>query len=169
MSASGAEKCRAQTCAPPDHLPELRLGKHLFEEHKVYDLLYIDARIQHVHRDRDLRKTSRLVEIVDQVLHIVCVVIDHAREVPAPLREQLVKPLHDKLRVLVVARKDDRLAQLVAALYALPLLHQVNKHLVYGVLVEQPCVERVRVDPWRKVVRRFGIAELLLVLLLLFL
>ena len=51
-----AEQVRAQPRAAADHLPELGLRAHQLEEHEVDDLRHVDAGVEHVDRDRDVRR-----------------------------------------------------------------------------------------------------------------
>ena len=76
------EQLRAQARAAPDHLPELDLRVDRLEEDQVRHLGHVDAGVEHVHRDRDVRRLVLLREVVEQALRILGVVVDDAREVP---------------------------------------------------------------------------------------
>ena len=52
----GSEQIGAQARAAPDHLPELDPRVDRLEEDQVGDLGHVDAGIEHVHRDRDVRR-----------------------------------------------------------------------------------------------------------------
>ncbi len=67
---AGAVQVRSQTGAAADHLPELRLRPHGFEEHQVHDLRDVDAGVEHVDGDRDVRFLVGLGELVDEVLTV---------------------------------------------------------------------------------------------------
>ena len=68
---------RAQPGAPSYHLPELGLAHHLFEEYQVQHLRHIDAGVQHVYGDGDLRQLFRVGELVDGTLGVGHVVVDN--------------------------------------------------------------------------------------------
>ncbi len=53
-----AEQVRAQPRAAPEHLPELGLRAHQLEEDQVHDLRDVDAGVEHVHRDGDVRRLA---------------------------------------------------------------------------------------------------------------
>ena len=72
--------------------------------------------------------------------------IDHAGEMAGKVRVVGVEALRDELGMGVVLGEDDRLAEPVAVLDLDAVRHQVLEHLVDGVGVEQPLVERGRVD-----------------------
>ena len=65
-----AEQVGAEPRAAPHHLPELRLRAHLLEEDEVHDLRHVDAGVEHVDRDGDVRRLALLREVVDQRLRI---------------------------------------------------------------------------------------------------
>ena len=64
------EQVGAQPGAAADHLPELRLRADHLEEHEVDDLGYVDAGVEHVDGDRDVRRLVGLGEVVDQALGV---------------------------------------------------------------------------------------------------
>ena len=53
---AGAEEIGAKPRAAADHLPKLRLRPDQLEEHEVDDLRHVDAGIEHVDGDRDVRR-----------------------------------------------------------------------------------------------------------------
>src|SRR3546814_9002956 len=71
---------------------------------------------------------------------------DDAGERALVMRVMMIEAPGDELRVLLVDREDDGLAQPVAAVHLQPVLHRVLQHQVDGVLVEQPLVDLGRVD-----------------------
>ena len=77
---AGPEQVRAQPGAAAEHLPEFRLRPHDLEEDQVDDLRHIDAGVEHVDRDRDVRRFVRLIKIVEQRLRVFGLVVDHPRE-----------------------------------------------------------------------------------------
>ena len=116
---------------------------------RLCHLGHIDASIEHVHRDRDVRRFVLSREVVEQALRIRGVVIDDAGEVPGVLRVVVVEPLFDERRMLVIAREDDRLGQSVATVDRVAVLHEMLQHLVDRVVVEEPVVDGRGVDPFR--------------------
>src|SRR5690606_31183561 len=67
------------------------------------------------------------------------------REVPAEIREILVEALGDEVGMGLVLGEQDGLAQPVAALHLEAMGHQVGQHLVHGIPVEQPFIDRLRI------------------------
>ena len=132
------EHVRAQPRAAPDHLPELDARVDRLEEHEVQHLGHVDAGVEHVDRDRDVRRLVGLGEVVDQALGVLRLVVDDAGEVPGVLRVVVVEALLDERRVAVVPREHDRLGEPVPALDRVAVRHDVLEHLVDGVGVEQP-------------------------------
>ena len=63
---AGAEEIRAKARAATDDLPELRLRADQLEEHEVDDLRYVDAGVEHVDGNGDMRIAILLREVVDQ-------------------------------------------------------------------------------------------------------
>ena len=158
---AGAEEVRAQACTAAHHLPELGLGVHGLEEDQVHHLGDVDARIQHVHAHGDLGQQLGVAELVDEVLGVLLLIVDHRQEVPGIVRELLLEALADGERMQVVAGEDDGLAQLVAALHLDAVRHHMRQGLVDGVGVEEPVVDGLRADLVRH--RTVGVAEGLLV------
>ena len=111
----GPEQVRAQPRAAADHLPELGLRAHQLEEHQVHDLRHVDAGVEHVHRDRDVRRLVLAREVVDQALRVLGLERDDARELALVVRIVGVEALGDELGVLLVLGEEDRLAEPVAA------------------------------------------------------
>ena len=85
---------------------------------------------------------SLVGEIVDQALRVFGLESDDACELALEMRVVDVEPLGDELGVVVVLGEDDGLAQPVAASHLLPARHQMLQHLVHGVRIEQPLVDR---------------------------
>ena len=50
------EQIRTESRAASDHLPELDLRVDRLEEDQVHDLGNVDAGVEHVHRDGDVRR-----------------------------------------------------------------------------------------------------------------
>ncbi len=81
-------------------------------------------------------------ELVDEVLRVLGAVGDDPGELTAVLGVVDVEALGDELGVRLVLGEDDRLAQPVPAVDLGAVEHQVGEHLVDGVGVEQPLVQR---------------------------
>jgi hypothetical protein len=129
-----SEQIQAQPRAASDHLPELDVRVHGLGEHQVDDLRHVDARIEHVHRDgdRQVGVRARAFEVVDQFFGPRIVGVDHAAEVAAVLRVQLVEQILQQDRVFVVAGEDDRLAQPAALGHSDAVFHQVAEDDAVG-------------------------------------
>ena len=140
------EEVRTEPRAAAEHLPELRLRAEDFEEDKVHDLQHVDPGVEHVYRNGNVWCLVRLAEILEQRLRIIGLEIDHPREGPFKVRVVGIETFNDELRVVMVLGEDDGLAEPVAGGNLQPVRHQVLEHLVDGVGVEQPFVNRGRVD-----------------------
>ena len=68
LVVAGPEQVGAQPGAAADHLPELGLRPDQLEEHEVDDLGHVDAGVEHVDRDGDVRGLVLDREVVDQAL-----------------------------------------------------------------------------------------------------
>jgi hypothetical protein len=85
-------------------------------------------------------------EIIDEGLGVLGLERDDARELAFEVRVVRVEAVGDEVRVLLVLREDNRLAESVAAGHANAARHEVLQHLVDCVLVEQPLVDRFGLD-----------------------
>jgi len=150
LVAPRPEEIRTEPRAAPDHLPELDPGVDRLEEDEIRDLGDVDARVQHIHGDGDVRRLVGLGEVVDQTLRISGVVVDHAREAPRGVRVVRAEASFDELRMLMVPSEENRLGEPVAALHRMPALHQVPERLVRRIAVEEPAVHRRGVHPLGK-------------------
>ena len=54
------QKPRTQAGSATDHLPEFCLAQNLFEKDQIQNLRHIDAGVQHIHRDGNLRQLLRV-------------------------------------------------------------------------------------------------------------
>ena len=139
-----AGKGWAEPCTTADHLPELRFAAHFFEEHQIHALRYIDARVHHIHRDRNKRRLVRLFEIVNDGLRIGVVAdhpLDESRVLGLQLRVELAEAFPDKLRVALVLGKDNGLADAVTTRRLDAPFHQVLQHRVHSVGVEDELIQ----------------------------
>ena len=139
-----AGQALAQPGASPDHLPEFRLGTHLFEEHQIDRLRHVNSRIHHIHRHHNVRLPLRHLEIVNDRL-CICVVADHALgKGSAVLRVQLIKTLQNKLRMTLILGKNNGLPKAVATRHADPPLHEILKYKIHRGLVKYKPVKLFR-------------------------
>src|SRR5438046_2483375 len=79
------------------HLPEFCLRAHELEEDQVPDLRDVNPSIEHVHRDRDVRRPLLAREVIDQVLHVLGLERDDARELAPIVRVVGVEALRDEV------------------------------------------------------------------------
>ena len=84
-------------------------------------------------------------EVVEDVLRVRLVVVDHAREAALEVGIILIEALLNEQRVLVVLGEHDGLGKPVAAVHFLTARHQVLQNLVHGIGVEEPLVDRAGV------------------------
>jgi len=61
-----SEQIRAQPGAAPEHLPELGLRADDLEENEVHHFWYVDSGVEHIYRDRNVRRLIRQIEIIKQ-------------------------------------------------------------------------------------------------------
>ena len=139
----------AQASAPPDHLPELGLAHHLFEEHQIQHLRHINTGIQHIYGNSDLRQFFRIRELINGTLGIGHVVVDHLG-ITGQMGIFFAQDLQDFLSMTMVFRKDNRLAQFFAVVDLQAMLHQDMERLADGILIEHPLVQLGRADPFRQ-------------------
>ena len=118
------EQIRTESRAASDHLPELDLRVDRLEENQVRNLGNVDAGVEHIHRDGDVRRGVLLCEVVEEALRIRRIVVDDAREGSLMLRVVVIESLLDELRVRVVASKEDRFGQPVSPFDCVAMLHQ---------------------------------------------
>ena len=141
------EQIGTEPRAATHHLPELGLRAHQLEEDQVHDLGDVDAGVEHVHRDREVWVLFLVRGAVDQALRVLRLEGDDAGDLALVVRIVGVETLGDELRVGLVLGEEDRLAKPVAAGDREATGHKVRQHLVHGVLVEQPLVDRFGIDP----------------------
>ena len=144
-----AAQPRAKPRAAADHLPEFRLRAHLLEKYQIHRLRHVYARVHHVHGYGYVRLLVGNFKILQQSLRVGVVADDAPREPAAVLRIEFVEPLHDKLRVILVLRENNALAEAVSALYADAVLHQILQNRVNSSLVENKFIELRRWDELR--------------------
>ena len=106
----------------------------------------IDPGIEHIDRDRysQLVVGSFAFEVIDQLFGPRVIVVNDLAELAAILWIHLVEELAQKHRVLVIARKDDRLARDLAGGVFLPVFHQVAQDHPVCVLVVDDLVDVLR-------------------------
>ena len=131
---------RTQTGAAPDHLPELRLAHDLFEEHQIQHLRHVNAGVQHIHGNGDLRQFLRVRKFVDGALRIGHIVVDDLGKA-GKVRIFLIENREDFLRMGVILCKDDRLAQFIAIVDGQAVGHQRVQYLSDGVFIENPFIQ----------------------------
>ena len=96
----GRKQVRAQPRATPHHLPELGLGAHQLEEDQVDDLRDVDAGVEHVHRDGDVRRLVLDREVIDQALGVFGLEGDDPGELALEVRVVGIEALGDELGVV---------------------------------------------------------------------
>ena len=122
---TGSIQVRAQPRATPHHLPELGFGPNHLEEHQIDDLRHVDAGVQHVHRNSDVRHALLGGELVNQALRVFGLVGHHAGKMTVVVRVVEVEALGNELGVGVVLGKHDGLAKAVATGHLFATGHQV--------------------------------------------
>ena len=106
------QKPRTQACAATDHLPELCLAQDFLKKTR-FRTSDIDAGVQHIYRNSDLRQLLRVGEFVNGTLRILELIIDH-HSIAAQMWIFLIEHLEDFFRVVVALGKNNRLADFAA-------------------------------------------------------
>ena len=143
------KQVRTQPRPSAHHLPELGLRPDQLEEHQVDHFRDVDPGVEHVHREREVRRFLLDGKIVDQALDILGRKGDDPGELALEVGIVDVKPLRNKVGMGLVLGKEDRLPQPITASHHEPVCHQVRQNLVDGVRVEQPPIHSLRLDPDR--------------------
>ena len=136
------KQIRAEARAAPQHLPELGFRAHHLEEDQIEHFRHIDAGVEHIDRERNVRHLLLVGEVVNQALRIFGFVRHYPGEMALVVRVVDIETLGNKFGVGVVLGEDNGLAEPVAASHLLAPGHQVRQHLIDGVGVEQPFIER---------------------------
>jgi hypothetical protein len=80
LSSPGPEEIRAEPRSAPEHLPELGLRADQLEEDEVHHLRDVDAGVEHVDRDGDVRRLVLVREGVDQTLRVFRLELERHRD-----------------------------------------------------------------------------------------
>jgi len=131
---------RTQTGATPNHLPEFCLAHDLFEEHQIQHFRHVNAGVQHIHGNSDLRHFLRVRKFVDGALRIGHIVVDDLGKA-GKMWVFLIENPEDFLCMGVILCKDDRLAQFVAVVDGQTVGHQRIQYLSDGVFIENPFIQ----------------------------
>ena len=134
------QQAGAEPGAAANHLPELGLAHNLFEKHQVEHLRHINAGVQHVHGNGDLRQLLRVGKFVNGALRVGHIVVYDLRKA-GQMGIFFMEHRKDFLRMGVIFCKDDGLAQLAAVIDGQAVCHQGIQNLPDGVLVEDPFVQ----------------------------
>ena len=132
---------RTQTGASPNHLPELCLAHDLLEKHQIQHFRHVNAGVQHVYGNGDLRQLLRVGKLVNGALGIGHVVVDDLGKA-GKMRVFLIENRKDLLCMGVILCKDDRLAQFIAIVDGQTVGHQCIQYLSDGIFIEDPFVQR---------------------------
>ena len=132
---------RTQTGAASNHLPELRFAHDLFKEHQIQHLRHVNAGVQHIHGNSDLRHFFRVGKLVNGTLRIGHVIVDDLGKA-RKMWVFLIENPEDFLCMGVIFRKNDGLAQLAAVVDGQAVGHQRVQYLSDGVFIENPFVQR---------------------------
>ena len=141
------EQTETETGAAPQHLPEFGLGANQLEEDQVHHLRHVDAGIQHIHGDGDVGSPLLLVKFIDDTLHVLGLKGNDPGELPLVVGIIQIEPLVDKLGMGLIFGKDDGLSQSISAGNLQAAGHDVLQHLVHGVRIEEPFIDRLRLHP----------------------
>ena len=120
----------AQTGTTTFHLLKFYLRVNWLEEYQVQDLWHIDTSIKHIHTHSNTWLVIYLLKLVEQMLLLSLLIVNHLAIVWPKLRIQHCKSLSNLYGMLMVVRKDDGLTNILSAIHAQPLLHQFLQHLV---------------------------------------
>ena len=104
-------------------------------------LRHVDAGVQHIHGNGDLRQLFRIGELVNRALGVSHIVINDLGKA-GKMRVFFIENREDFLRMGVIFCKDDRFAQLTAVVDGQTVGHQRVQYLSDGVFIENPFVQR---------------------------
>ena len=136
----GAGQSLAQARSTTDHLPEFRLGTHLFEEYKVNALRHIDAGIHHVDRHCNNRLFLWHFEIVDDRLRI-CVIADHSLGKCAfESGVQFIESLQNELCMAFILGEDNCFPQSVTTGDAYTAFHHILQYSIHSGFIKHEFV-----------------------------
>ena len=113
----------AQPRAAAEHLPEFGFRPHDFEKDEVDDLRHINAGVEHVDRDRDVRRLVRLIKIIEQRLRVFGLVVDRPCKRAFKMRVVDIETLNDELRMFAILGENNRLAEPIAGGHLEPVRH----------------------------------------------
>ena len=71
------KQSRTKSCSSAYHLPKLCLTHNLLKEHQIQNLRHINACIEHIHGNGNLRELFRIRKFIDQALRIIDFVVNH--------------------------------------------------------------------------------------------
>src|SRR5262249_30993156 len=111
LVVAGTEQVGAQSGAAPHHLPELRFRPNQLKEDEVDNFRDVNARIEHVHGNGDMRRLRQIREGVNQALRVFRLERDDPSEFSPEMRVILVEAVHDEERVVIVLGKNDGFAK----------------------------------------------------------
>ena len=134
------QQVRTKACTPANHLPEFRSGSDRFVENEVDTFGHINAGVEHIHRNGNMRGCFRFGELFYEIIGVLLIVVDNLAEVTTQVWELLVEPLLDEQGVFVASGKDDGFTQPVATSHFDTLFHQAGQHLIHRVFIEEPCI-----------------------------
>jgi len=140
------EEIGTEARAASDHLPKLGLRADALEEGEIDHLGDVNAGVEHVNGDRQVRHLLWLGEVVDQRLSIVDLMSDDSRESPFQMRVVMIEAFRDELGMALVLGEQDRLTQAVSVSYLNAVLHQMREHKIDRVFVEEPLMHLRRFD-----------------------
>ena len=144
------QKPRTQAGSATDHLPEFCLAQNLFEKDQIQNLRHIDAGVQHIHRDGNLRQFLRVRKFVNGTLRITKPIVDH-HGIAVHVRIFLIEHFEDFFCVVVALGKNNRFSNFAAVVDFQGVLHHDIQDLPNGVLVEQPAVQSRCINAGRQV------------------
>ena len=111
------EQTFAQTGTASDHLPELRLTHNLLEKHQVQNFRHVNACVQHIDRNSDLRQLVPIGKFIQQALRIIGIVVNYPAVMRRIFRVFLIPDSQNLLGMQVVFGEDNRLADTTAVIY----------------------------------------------------
>ena len=138
---AGAEEIGAEAGAAADHLPELGFGADELEEDEVQDFGHVDASVEHIDGDGDMRHGIDFGKTFNEGLGVFGFEGDDAGELAHVLRVIGVETLFDEAGVVVVFGEDDGFAEAVAIGYALAAAHEGFEDFVDCVFIKEPAID----------------------------
>ena len=139
------QKSGAKTSATPYHLPKLRFTHNFLKENKIQNFRHINACIEHINRNCNLRQFFRVGKFINQTLCIVDLVVNHLCKT-VQVWVFRIENLKYFFSVKVIFSKYNRLSKFFAVFNFDAISHKNIKHLTDCITVKYPFIQSRRTN-----------------------